>query len=116
MGGPEQKSCRRGDDDSQGRGARPQESAELAGLRTGADAEFHDNACYIDSLGWVLFRRGQVDAARKELEYATTLPDGDDPVIYDHLGDVLQAQGQATRHLPPGSKRSTFTKRPNTVK
>jgi tetratricopeptide (TPR) repeat protein len=49
-----------------------------------------DNAAYVDSLGWVLYRRGQVDEARKELERATTLGDGDDPVIYDHLGDVYQ--------------------------
>jgi len=50
--------------------------------------EDKDNAAYVDSLGWVLFRRGQIDEARKELERATTLGDGDDPVIYDHLGDV----------------------------
>ncbi len=49
-----------------------------------------DNAAYVDSLGWVLYRRGQIDEARKELERATTLGDGDDPVIYDHLGDVYQ--------------------------
>ncbi len=71
----------------------------FAGQRPGKEAEFHDNACYIDSLGWVLFRRGQAEAARKELEYATTLPDGDDPVIHDHLGDVLQALGQRDRAI-----------------
>jgi len=47
-----------------------------------------DNAAYIDSLGWVLFRRGQLESARRELQRAVTLPDGDDPTIYDHLGDV----------------------------
>jgi tetratricopeptide (TPR) repeat protein len=48
-----------------------------------------DHAAYIDSLGWVLFRRGQFEAARAELEKATKLADGgDDPVIWDHLGDV----------------------------
>jgi tetratricopeptide (TPR) repeat protein len=62
-----------------------------------ADKETPDNACYIDSLGWVLFRRGQFEAARKELEYAARLPDGDDPVIWDHLGDVYRALGQAAR-------------------
>jgi tetratricopeptide (TPR) repeat protein len=49
-----------------------------------------DNAAYVDSLGWVLFRRGQLDEARKELERAVTLDEGGDPVIYDHLGDVYQ--------------------------
>ncbi len=48
-----------------------------------------DNAAYIDSLGWVLFRRGQWQSARQCLEKAVTLPDGeDDPTVWDHLGDV----------------------------
>lgn len=57
-----------------------------------------DNAAYVDSLGWVLFRRGKIDDARRELERAAALPDGDDPVIWDHLGDVyrhLQMMTQA---------------------
>jgi tetratricopeptide (TPR) repeat protein len=52
--------------------------------------EDKDNAAYIDSLGWVLFRRGRIEEARQELERATTLPDSDDPVIWDHLGDVYE--------------------------
>jgi Flp pilus assembly protein TadD len=44
----------------------------------------------VDSLGWVLFRRGQIEEARRELERASRLPDGDDPVIWDHLGDVYE--------------------------
>ncbi|MBM4071173.1 MAG: tetratricopeptide repeat protein [Planctomycetes bacterium] len=47
-----------------------------------------DNPAYLDSLGWVLFRLGQTEAARRELERATALPDGSDPTIWDHLGDV----------------------------
>jgi tetratricopeptide (TPR) repeat protein len=47
-----------------------------------------DNAAYIDSLGWLLFRRGDVEGALKELERAVALPDGDDPALWDHLGDV----------------------------
>jgi tetratricopeptide (TPR) repeat protein len=66
----------------------------LFAVRPDADKDFKDNACYIDSLGWVLFRRGQVEAARKELEYAATLPDGDDPVIFEHLGEVYLSLGQ----------------------
>jgi tetratricopeptide (TPR) repeat protein len=50
--------------------------------------EDKDNAAYVDSLGWVLFRRGRIEEARQELERATTLPESEDPVIWDHLGDV----------------------------
>ena len=53
------------------------------------EGDDHDNAAYVDSLGWVFFRRGQLEAARRELEKATAIKDGgDDPVIWDHLGDV----------------------------
>ncbi len=48
-----------------------------------------DNAAFVDSLGWVLFRKGDWHAARLELEKASALPNGDDdPVVWDHLGDV----------------------------
>jgi tetratricopeptide (TPR) repeat protein len=47
------------------------------------------NAAYIDSLGWVFFRRGQLPQARAELERAVALHAGaTDPVVWDHLGDV----------------------------
>jgi tetratricopeptide (TPR) repeat protein len=60
-----------------------------SGTAVGIDAD-SDNAAYVDSLGWVLFRRGKLEAARKELERALALPTGaDDPVVWDHMGDVL---------------------------
>jgi tetratricopeptide (TPR) repeat protein len=54
-----------------------------------AGGEDEDNAAYVDSLGWVLFRKGKLAEARAELEKASKLPTGDDdPVVWDHLGDV----------------------------
>jgi tetratricopeptide (TPR) repeat protein len=48
-----------------------------------------DNASYVDSLGWVLFRKGKLAEARRELERAVSLQDGSDsPEVWDHLGDV----------------------------
>jgi tetratricopeptide (TPR) repeat protein len=48
-----------------------------------------DNAAYVDSLGWVLFRRGKLEEARLQLELAASLADGaDDPTVWDHLGDI----------------------------
>jgi tetratricopeptide (TPR) repeat protein len=67
------------------------------GVKFSADAD-HDNAAYIDSLGWVLFRKGRLDDARRELEKAAALPDGvDDPVVWDHLGDVYARMEQPAR-------------------
>lgn len=45
-----------------------------------------DNGAYIDSLGWLYFKQGKLKEAIKELERAAGLLQ--DPVIYDHLGDV----------------------------
>ena len=39
------------------------------------------------SLGWVYFKRGMFEESRKELEKAKEII-GEDPVVYDHLGDV----------------------------
>jgi tetratricopeptide (TPR) repeat protein len=59
-----------------------------SGTRVDSDSD-QDNAAYVDSLGWVLFRRGRLQEARQELERATELAGGsEDPVVWDHLGDV----------------------------
>jgi tetratricopeptide (TPR) repeat protein len=48
-----------------------------------------ENAAYLDSLGWVLFRQGKAAEARIILEKAAALPEvADDPTVWDHLGDV----------------------------
>ena len=61
---------------------------DRADRRKAGDPE-PDNSAYLDSLGWVLFRRGNLAAAREHLERAAALPDGAiDPTVWDHLGDV----------------------------
>jgi tetratricopeptide (TPR) repeat protein len=81
---------------------------DVFSARRNADKDFHDNACYIDSLGWVLFRRGDLEAACTELEYATSLPDGDDPAIWEHLGDVYQAMGKRQKAVSAWRKALHF--------
>jgi tetratricopeptide (TPR) repeat protein len=67
--------------------------ARSSGAAIGLDAD-RDNAAYVDSLGWVLFRKGELAGARRELEKAAALAGGtDDPVVWDHLGDVRFRQG-----------------------
>jgi Flp pilus assembly protein TadD len=48
-----------------------------------------DDGFYIDSLGWVYYRRGDFQTARQHLERAVELA-GDDPTVTEHLGDVYE--------------------------
>ena len=50
------------------------------------------NAAYIDSYGWVMFRLGKYDSAATYLEKAVSLET--DPIIFDHLGDTYKAMGK----------------------
>ncbi len=48
-----------------------------------------DNSSFLDSLGWVLYKRGRFDQARQQLELAVSDASFPDPVVLDHLGDTL---------------------------
>jgi len=50
-----------------------------------------DNGAYVDSLGWLYFKKGRIQEALRELERASVLLE--DPVIYEHLGDVYFKTG-----------------------
>lgn len=65
-------------------------------IKTALD-ENPDSAAYLDSMGWVLFKRGDFQEARKYLERATGLKEGNDPVIWDHLGDTYLQLGDSDR-------------------
>lgn len=49
------------------------------------------NGYYIDSLGWLYYKQGGFDRAKELLLEA--LGQTEDPVIYDHLGDVYEKLG-----------------------
>ena len=55
-----------------------------------------DNGAYVDSLGWALFRLGELEAARRQLERAKQLVP-EDSTILEHLGDVYVALGDTRR-------------------
>jgi len=58
-----------------------------------------DNAAYLDSLGWVLFKKKDYKEAKKHLEDATRLKEGKNVEIYDHLADVHIALGEKAEAL-----------------
>ncbi len=54
------------------------------------------NGAYLDSLGWVYFRLGKLEAAQLNLLEAHRR-EPDDPTIEEHLGDLSERQGNVTR-------------------
>jgi tetratricopeptide (TPR) repeat protein len=51
------------------------------------------NGYYVDSLGWAFFKKGLLAEALTEIKRAAALV-GDDPVIYEHLGEIYLKQEQ----------------------
>jgi tetratricopeptide (TPR) repeat protein len=47
-----------------------------------------NNASYLDSLGWVEFRKGKFEQALGNLLLAAKTADHDDPVVFEHIGDT----------------------------
>lgn len=78
-----------------------------------------DNGAYVDSLGWVHYRQGRFEEARKELEHAVALMSGKDgkgagdPVVHEHLGDIYGRLGQ--RELARREYRSALKLDPGNV-
>lgn len=66
-----------------------QEAEELSRASLAADP---DNGAYLDTLGWILHRQGSQEEALTHLRRAAErLPD---PVVFEHLGDVLDHMGR----------------------
>jgi tetratricopeptide (TPR) repeat protein len=64
-------------------------------MRARAGNPVTESGVYLDSLGWVLFRRGKLAEAKAAFEKAVTDPDGAaDPLVWDHFGDVLYRLGE----------------------
>ena len=64
----------------------------LAMSRKAVDAE-PKNASYLDTIGWIYFRLGQLGEARKEIEKALTFEEKNATML-DHLGDIYSKLGQ----------------------
>ncbi|MFO0958567.1 MAG: tetratricopeptide repeat protein [Isosphaeraceae bacterium] len=67
---------------------RGQKLEEAEAMIRKAVEEEPDNGSFLDSLGWVLYRRGKVHEALEPLEKAAKVQ-ASDATIFDHLGDVL---------------------------
>jgi tetratricopeptide (TPR) repeat protein len=80
------------------------EERKAAGLKGELDK---DNAAYLDSLGWVLYKRKKYKEALTPLEQAVKQDEGQHMEIYDHLGDVYLALGEKPKAVAAWKKGLT---------
>jgi tetratricopeptide (TPR) repeat protein len=64
-----------------------------------AKEDDQDNSAYLDSLGWVLFKKKDYKEAKKYLVEATKLKGGKHIEIYDHLAEVHMVLGEKDEAL-----------------
>jgi len=71
--------------------------------------EDKDNAAFLDSLGWVLFKKKKYQEAKPVLLEAVKDKTGQHAEIYDHLGDVHLALGEKAEAVAAWKKALTVT-------
>lgn len=70
-----------------------------------------DNAAYLDTKGWILFKSGRVfDALQFLLQAAER--DREEPVILDHVGDALLAAGRESEAVAFWTRSHQFDPQP----
>lgn len=57
------------------------------------------NGAYLDSLGWLHYRRGQYEQALAELLSAAQALKTDDPTVFEHIGDTYSMLNQMPKAL-----------------
>ncbi|MFN2477402.1 MAG: tetratricopeptide repeat protein [Chthoniobacterales bacterium] len=58
-----------------------------------------NNGAYLDSLGWVKFRKGRFDEALGDLLRAAQTIKRDDPAVFEHIGDTYAKLGRVPQAL-----------------
>ncbi|MCH7988585.1 MAG: tetratricopeptide repeat protein [Planctomycetes bacterium] len=71
-----------------------------------------ENAAYLDSLGWVLFKLNRVEEAVPPLEKAASKkPEGQDATIFDHLGDCYDRLNRSEKAIESWKKALEFARK-----
>ncbi len=58
-----------------------------------------NNGAFLDSLGWLSFKKGDYEKALRELMQAAENIKPEDGVVYEHIGDTFQRLGRAAEAL-----------------
>ncbi|MFL5328488.1 MAG: tetratricopeptide repeat protein [Gemmataceae bacterium] len=73
-----------------------------------SDEEDHDNAAYLDSLAWVLYKKKAYEGARDIMLDVVKQEEAQHVEIYDHLGDIYMALGKKDEAVKTWKKGLTF--------
>jgi tetratricopeptide (TPR) repeat protein len=71
-----------------------------------------DNGAFLDSLGWLHFKKGEYEQALKELLRAVENMKKEDAVVFEHLGDTYQKLGKASEALSYWQRSLTLEDNP----
>lgn len=69
------------------------EALEMSRRAVGVEPQ---NAAYLDTLGWIFFKKGDFDNALEYIQQAVDTGDAS-AEVYEHLGDVYEALGDETK-------------------
>lgn len=58
-----------------------------------------NNGAYLDSLGWLYYRKGKYDEALNQLLRAMQSLTRDDPIVFEHIGDVYSKLNRVPQAL-----------------
>ena len=58
-----------------------------------------NNGAYLDSLGWLYYRKGKYDEALNELLRAAQNLTRDDPIVFEHIGDTYSKLNRVPQAL-----------------
>ncbi|MDQ6621877.1 MAG: tetratricopeptide repeat protein [Verrucomicrobiota bacterium] len=68
-----------------------------------------DNGAYLDSRGWLAYRKGNYDDALRDLLRAAQSLTRDDPVVFEHVGDTYAKLNRAAQALEYWQKASALS-------
>jgi len=68
-----------------------------------------NNGAYLDTLGWVYFRKGKLEEALAELLHASENLTKPDPIVFEHIGDAYSKLNRVPQALDFWQKAIALT-------
>ncbi len=85
------------------RGVRMAEAERMSRFALGSRPQ---QGAYLDTYGWLLYKKGDFSGAVKWLNRSRNSATGDDPVVHDHLGDAYWRSGNKAKAVEMWTKAS----------